>query len=94
MRFKRKIRADNLGLRQALEQKEEEAAKLHAENYTFKEKVALVESKALQLERELSMVRNEFVNARKDLNVQRYAFERTMEAETSRLQHKVDSLKS
>lgn len=39
------------------------------------------------------MVRDELLNARKDLDVQRFSFQRTMEAETSRLQGRLDSIR-
>lgn len=39
-------------------------------------------------------MRSELINSRKDLNTQRFAFERQLEVETHRLQSKIDSLEN
>lgn len=49
----------------------------------LEENVTLSESKGSHLERELSSVKGELVNSRKDLDTQRFAFECHLEAKTS-----------
>lgn len=56
------------------------------------EKAALSDSKSLQLECELSCVKDELINARKDIDTQRFSLQRQVKVETHYLQGKIDSL--
>lgn len=89
----KQLQAEIQSLRQSLEQLQEENTKLQEENSTLTEKAVMSDFRATQFKRELSLIREELLEARKDLDVQRLSFERTMEGETSRLQGQVDSLK-
>lgn len=59
----------------------------------LEEKAALFESTSSQLKHELLIVRSELINSRKDLDTQRFTFERQLEAEAHRLLSRIDSLK-
>lgn len=65
--YERKLKAENQNLKKELEQVKEQSTKFGVMIDNLKEKVALFESKSLQLEHELSSVRNELINSRKDL---------------------------
>lgn len=58
----------------------------------LEDKATLSESTPSQLEHELSVVRSELINSKKDLDTQRFAFEHQLEAEARRLQNKIDHL--
>lgn len=58
----------------------------------LEDKAALSESTPSQLECELSVVRSELINSKKDLDTQRFAFERQLKVEAHRLQNKIDHL--
>lgn len=51
----------------------------------LEENAALSKPKSLQIECELSGVKDELINPRKDLETQRFAFEQQLQVETRRL---------
>lgn len=61
------MKAENQNLKKELEQVKEQSTKFGVMIDNLEEKVALFGSKSLQLEHELSSVRNELINSRKDL---------------------------
>lgn len=90
--YERKLKAENQNLKKELEQVKEQSTKFDVMIDKLEEKVALFESKSLQLKHELSGVRNKLINSRKDLKTQRFSFEQQLEAETCRFQSRIDSL--
>lgn len=88
--YERKLKVENQNLKNELEQENEQATKFNTMIDALEEKVTPVWVQ--KLECELSSVRDELINSRKDLDTQRFTFERHLEAETSLLYSRIDSL--
>ena len=79
------LMAETQSLKDELEQEKGQSSKLSVAIKKLEEKVALFESKVSQLEHELSNVWDELINARKDLNAQKFTFKQHLEAKTHHL---------
>lgn len=77
----KKLKAKNQNLKKELEQAKKQSTNTMI--LELEENVTLSESKGSHLERELSSVKGELVNSRKDLDTQRFAFKYHLEAKTS-----------
>lgn len=90
--YDKNIIAENQSLKKKLESENEQSTKFHTDILWLEEKVAKSKSKALQLERELSSIKDELINTKKVLVTQKYAFEQHLEAQTSRQQGRISTL--
>lgn len=66
--YDKKLRVETQSLKDELKQKNGQSSKLSAVIEKLEEKFGLYESKVSQLEHELSSVRDELIEARKDLD--------------------------